>query len=84
MARVLVIGVALAMFAGSVSVLAQKDKETEPTSWLYFMVVKDDNGKPVRNAAVILHAVGSKGNQEKGGLELKTDPDGKTNYDGIP
>ena len=33
---------------------------------------------------MILHAVGAKGNQERGDLELKTDPDGKTNYDGIP
>ncbi|HKT89361.1 MAG TPA: carboxypeptidase-like regulatory domain-containing protein, partial [Candidatus Sulfotelmatobacter sp.] len=43
-----------------------------------------DNGRPVRNAAVILHPVDSKGKQERGDLELKTDPDGKTNLDGIP
>jgi Carboxypeptidase regulatory-like domain len=84
MKKTFVIGVALTLLACPVSALAQKDKEVEPTSWIYFFVVKDDNGKPVRNAAVILHAVGSKGNQERGGLELKTDPDGKTNYDGIP
>jgi hypothetical protein len=47
-------------------------------------VVKDDNGKPVRNAAVIMHAVNAKGKQERGDMELKTDPDGKTNFDGIP
>ena len=64
--------------------LAQKDKDDEPTSWIYFNVIKDDNGKPVRNAAVILHAVNTKGKQERGDLELKTDPDGKTNFDGIP
>lgn len=84
MKKAFIIGVALNILVGSASGLAQKDKEAEPTSWLYFLVVKDDNGKPVRNAAVILHAVGSKGNQERGGLELKTDSDGKTNYDGIP
>jgi len=80
------------VFAGAMAVLllwgsigvAQKDKDNEPTSWLYFSVVKDDNGKPVRNAAVILHPVNEKGSQERGGLELKTDPDGKANLDGIP
>ena len=71
------------LLCGSIGV-AQKDKDTGPTSWLYFSVIKDDNGKPVRNAAVILHPVDGKGAQERGDLELKTDPDGKTNIDGIP
>jgi hypothetical protein len=62
---------------------AQKDKDDAPTSWLNFVVIKDDNGKPVRNAAVIMHPV-AKGKQGHGGMELKTDADGKTNYDGIP
>ena len=61
----------------------QKDKD-EPTSFIYFAVIKDDNGKPVRNAAVILHPVNAKGKQERGDMELKTDPEGKTSFDGIP
>jgi hypothetical protein len=76
--------VLVAMFASMVPVFAQKDKDDESTSWLYFAVIKDDNGKPVRNAAVILHPVNAKGKQERGDLELKTDPDGKCNLDGIP
>jgi hypothetical protein len=64
--------------------VAQKDKDEGPTSWLHFLVVKDDNGKPVRNAAVIMHPVNDTGKQGKGGMELKTDPDGKTDFDGIP
>ena len=52
--------------------------------YVYFLVVKDDNGKPVRNAAVIMHAVNAKGKQERGDMELKTDPEGKTSFDGIP
>lgn len=64
--------------------LAQKDKDEGPTSWLHFMVIKDENGKPVRNAAVVLHPVNTKGRQERGGLELKTDADGKADFDGIP
>lgn len=63
---------------------AQKDKDNEPTSWLYFSIVKDDSGKPVRNAAVVLHPINTKGSQERGGLELKTDPEGKADLDGIP
>jgi len=72
-----VIGVALPGFA-------QKDKDDEPTSWLYFAVIKDENGKPVRNAAVVLHPVNVKGKQGRGGLELKTNADGKADFDGIP
>ena len=63
---------------------AQQDKEDGPTCWLSFVVTKDDNGKPVRNAAVIMHPVNEKGKQVQGGAELKTDLDGKTYFDGIP
>jgi hypothetical protein len=47
-------------------------------------VIKDDNGKPIRNAAVIMHPVSEAGKQSRGGLELKTDIDGKTSFDGVP
>ncbi len=84
MNKIWVAAVAVAMFASTSAAWGQKDKDNEPTSWIYFTVTKDDNGKPVRNAAVILHPVADSGKQERGGLELKTDPDGKTNIDGIP
>jgi hypothetical protein len=63
---------------------AQHDSEDGPSSRLNFVVVKDDNGKPVRNAAVIMHPVNPKGKQVQGGAELKTDGEGKTTYDGAP
>ena len=63
--------------------MAQQDDEG-PLSNLRFVVVKDYNGKPVRNAAVVLHPVSRKGKQARGGMELKTDNDGRTNIDGIP
>jgi hypothetical protein len=63
---------------------AQKDKDNEPTAVLTFLILKEDNGKPVRNAAVIMHPVNTHGKQERGGLELKTDGDGKASFDGIP
>lgn len=84
MRNLFVVGVVLTVLGMASGAWAQKDKDTEPTCWMYFSVIKDDNGKPVRNAAVILHAVNAKGKQERGDMELKTDPDGKTNFDGIP
>jgi hypothetical protein len=55
-----------------------------PMSALRFVVVRDYNGKPVRDAAVVLHPVDRKGKQSRGGMELKTDNEGRTNIDGIP
>jgi hypothetical protein len=63
---------------------AQRDPNPEPTAVMNFLIVKEDNGKPVRNAAVIMHPLNAHGQQSRGGLELKTDPDGKTSFDGIP
>jgi hypothetical protein len=77
---VLIIVVAMGVIGPAV---AQDDYEG-PMSDLRFVVLKDYNGKPVRNAAVVLHPVKKNGKQELGGLELKTDNDGKTNIDGIP
>ena len=50
---------------------------------LHFTVVRQGKKVPVRNASVILHPVNQDGEQEKGGLELKTDGDGKTEIEGI-
>ena len=74
---------AAALVAG-LSVLAFASEDIGPVATLNFVVLKDANGKPVRNASVVLHLVGDKGKQEKGDLELKTDPDGKASYDGVP
>ena len=64
--------------------VAQRDKTEDPTATLNFLVIKDDNGKPVRSAAVIMHPVSASGKQSRGDLELKTDADGKTSFDGVP
>ena len=84
MKRILLVGAVLLILGSASVALGQKDKDEEPTSWIYFSIIKDENGKPVRNAAVVLHPVNLKGKQERGGLELKSDPDGKANIDGIP
>src|SRR5437762_5808639 len=49
-----------------------------------FVVVRSYNGKPVRNASVVLHPVNKEGKQSKGGVELKTDPEGKTSMNAVP
>jgi hypothetical protein len=66
----------LASFAG--------DDDIGPVAHLHFVVVRAYNGKPVRNAPVVMHFVSEKGKQERGGLELKTDADGRANYEGVP
>jgi hypothetical protein len=74
----------LSAFALVGQAAAQRDKTEEPTATLNFLIIKDDNGKPVRNAAVIMHPVNGHGKQSRGGLELKTDSEGKTSFEGIP
>jgi len=64
--------------------LAGDKKGDEQQCATSFVVLKDDSGKPIRNAAVVLHPVGKAGRQMRSGFELKTDPDGKTHFDAIP
>ncbi len=70
-----------AVVVGLVSLCAVADSSTAK---LTFVVTKVENGKPVRNASVILHPVNKDGRQEKGGLQLKTDPEGRASLDGVP
>jgi hypothetical protein len=79
----IVMVVAITIGIGLIPFASTQDDDG-PSSNIRFVVVRDYNGKPVRNAAVILHPVTKKGKQSRGGLELKTDGDGKTNIDGIP
>ena len=64
--------------------LAWAQDDEGPMSALRFVVVRDSDGKPVRNAEVVLHPVKRKGKQAKGEMELKTDAEGRTKIDGIP
>ncbi len=63
---------------------ARAQDDEGPMSALRFVVVRDSDGKPVRNAEVVLHPVNRKGKQSRGALELKTDGEGRANIDGIP
>lgn len=51
---------------------------------LNFLVVRADNGKPIRNASIVLHPVTKDGRQKHSGYELKTDPDGRASFVGAP
>jgi len=66
------------------SLAGQLVADKKPYSSLKFTVLKSASGKPVRNASIVLHPVDKKGKQEKGGLQLKTDAEGRTGIEGIP
>jgi hypothetical protein len=75
------------VLAGTFPLTAASDKKSQydvPVARLSFVVVKDYSGKPVRNAGVVMHSVGKHEKQDRGGLELKTDADGKASFDGVP
>ena len=72
----------LVLALGSSQVAWSQDEG--PLSSLQFLVLRDYNGKPVHNAAVVLHPVNGKGKQARSGMELKTDTEGKTSFDGVP
>jgi hypothetical protein len=56
----------------------------QKTASLNLQVIKEANGKPVRNAEVVLHLVDKDGTQKQAGLELKTHENGKAEANGIP
>jgi hypothetical protein len=85
MKRNLVVLMAVVIVLGfGMAGLAAAQDDAGPTSSVRFVVVRDSDGKPVRNAEVVLHPVKRKGKQAQGEMELKTDADGKASIDGIP
>lgn len=64
--------------------LAVPTTAQDETAVLNFLVIRDYNGKPVRNASVVMHPVKKDGKQARGGFELKADADGKASFDGVP
>ena len=84
MKRLTLMVVLVALLAGMALAGDKKDKKDEKIGDIHVTIVKNDNGKPVRNASVVLHPVDNKGKQEAGGLQLKTDAEGKADYNGVP
>ena len=58
-------------------------KPEAPTAVLNLTVLRDANGKPVKNAEIVLHPVDEHGRQKQEGLELKTHEDGKASANGV-
>ena len=86
-AHVVLVTFTLSMMVVLALLAEASDKKSQydvPVSSLSFLVVKDYNGKPVRNAGVVMHSVGKNDKQDRGGLELKTDAEGKASFDGVP
>jgi uncharacterized GH25 family protein len=71
----------LIMALAALPAVAQKPQSQKAV--LKITVLKEANGKPVKNAEVILHPVDKGGGQKQEGLELKTHDDGKTDIAGI-
>ena len=46
-------------------------QDDEQYAAIAFVVLRDYNGKPVKNASVIMHPVNKKGKQKNSGLQLK-------------
>jgi hypothetical protein len=61
-----------------------QNRETPPTATLNVTVVREANGKPVKNAEVVLHLLDRDGHLKQEGLELKTHEDGKAETGGVP
>lgn len=82
--------IALALVLAGMTIVASqvchaRDNDDEDlVSSVSFAVLKDENGKPLRDASVVIHPVNRKGKQERNGVELKTDPDGNAKYDSVP
>jgi hypothetical protein len=60
----------------------RKYKAPPPTARIEVTVLRDVNGKPIENAAVIFHSM--VGDKNEGNMELKTNEDGKAVIDVMP
>jgi 5-hydroxyisourate hydrolase-like protein (transthyretin family) len=60
----------------------RKYKAPPPTARIQVTVLRDSDGKPLENVAVIFHPI--EGERDKGGMEIKTNEDGKALIDVIP
>jgi hypothetical protein len=76
--------IVLGMVAMLLASLASAAADDSNVSQVKFLVLRDFNGKPVRNASIVLHPVDNEGKQKRTGQQLKTNADGRTEYPGIP
>ena len=60
----------------------RKYKLPPPTARVEVTILRDFNGKPIENAAVVFHPMA--GDKDQGNMELKTNEDGKAIIDILP
>jgi 5-hydroxyisourate hydrolase-like protein (transthyretin family) len=61
-----------------------KKKAPEQFCALSFVVLKETNDKPIKNASVVIHSLRADGSQSNDGFQLKTDNDGRAHIEDIP
>ncbi len=71
------------LMLGAVAQLSS-NPSPDSTAVLKMLVVRETNGKPVKNAEVVVHLVDKQGRIRQEAMELKTHDDGKADADGIP
>lgn len=81
-AFMLLVGMSVAHGQDNSQRRGRKYRVPEETSHITVLVLKDQNGKPILNAAVVFHPV--KNGKDEGNLEVKTNDDGKAVIDVIP
>lgn len=62
----------------------KKKKPTEQFCSLSFVILKDSNDKPIKNASVVIHGLRKDGSQDNDGFQLKTDAEGRAHIEDIP
>jgi hypothetical protein len=72
----------VALHAQDTDKRGRKYKAPPPTARIEVTILRDFNGKPIENAAVVFHPM--EGERDKGNMELKTNEDGKTVIDVLP
>ena len=80
-AAALLLPLAVLAHAQDANTRTRKYTPPPPTAKISVVVVKDANGKPIENAAVIFHMTGEEG---KGNMELKTNEEGRAAIDVVP
>jgi hypothetical protein len=76
------VSVSASLLAQDAQKRGRKYTPPPPTSKITVTVVRAANGKPVENAAVVFHPM--KNGKDQGGLELKTNEEGRVAIDVIP
>lgn len=75
----------VSVFVGMTAFAGKKPSVSEQkTASVNLTVIRDANGKAVKNAEVVLHLIDIHGKPRQEGMELKTHEDGKAEASGIP